>query len=129
MSEDEKEIRNLINGWMQATEEGDTNKVLELMDDDALFMVSGEEPFGKDVFASTAKADKPTMKITAKNDIHELKILNDWAWMRIHLEVNVELIDQGSTINKRGYTLTILKKDQQGKWKLFRDANLLATVS
>jgi ketosteroid isomerase-like protein len=47
MTEDERVIRELINTWMTATRTGDVPTVLSLMNDDAIFMVPGQEPFGK----------------------------------------------------------------------------------
>ena len=56
MKSDEDEIRELVAKWMKATKEGDSETVLGLMADDAVFIVPGEKPFGKDAFASAAKS-------------------------------------------------------------------------
>lgn len=58
MTDDERAIRDLVTTWMRASEAGDTNTVLGLMADDALFMVPGREPFGKDVFRTASQAMK-----------------------------------------------------------------------
>ena len=47
MTEDERAIRELIATWMRASMAGDTETVLSLMADDVVFMVAGQEPFGK----------------------------------------------------------------------------------
>ena len=47
MTEDERAIRELIATWMRASMAGDTDTVLSLMADDVVFMVAGQEPFGK----------------------------------------------------------------------------------
>jgi uncharacterized protein (TIGR02246 family) len=56
MSPDERAIRELIAKWMQASQAGDTATVLGLMTDDVVFMVPGQEPFGKQAFQA-ASAD------------------------------------------------------------------------
>ena len=56
MSPDERAIRELVDTWMKASRAGDTATVLNLMSDDAIFMVPGREPFGKDAFAASSKA-------------------------------------------------------------------------
>lgn len=41
MNRDEREIRDLVASWMKATREGDSETVLNLMADDAIFLVPG----------------------------------------------------------------------------------------
>ena len=122
MSDDERAIRQLVETWIEATKAGDTETVLGLMADDAIFMVPGREPFGKDAFKTTSNGQKG-LRIEGKNDIRELKILGDWAYMRSHIEMTMTLPD-GKTMRRAGYTLTILRK-VAGRWLLSRDANLL----
>jgi uncharacterized protein (TIGR02246 family) len=123
MSEDEKAIRELVETWMRATRAGDTETVLSLMADDAVFMVPGQEPFGKEAFRAAAQGQKD-LRIDGKSDIRELKVLGDWAYMRNHIDMTATLPD-GKTVRRAGYTLTILRKEASGRWVLSRDANLL----
>jgi uncharacterized protein (TIGR02246 family) len=48
---DEQQIRELVATWMSATKAGDLATVLDLMTDDAVFLVAGRPPFGKQEFA------------------------------------------------------------------------------
>jgi uncharacterized protein (TIGR02246 family) len=50
--------------------------------------------------------------------------LGDWACLRNHLQVTVTPPGD-SPVKRAGYTLTILRKQADGKWLLARDANLL----
>ena len=52
---DEQKIRELVANWMAATKAGDLATVLSLMADDVLFMVPGQEPFGKEAFAAASQ--------------------------------------------------------------------------
>jgi uncharacterized protein (TIGR02246 family) len=127
MTNDERAIRALIETWMSASRTGDLATVLGLMADDAVFMVPGQKPFGKEAFAGTSEQMK-NVHIDGRSEIEELKVLGDWAYLRNHIEVT--MTPQGGTPTRRaGYTLTILRKEADGRWVLARDANLLAPVT
>ena len=108
---------------MSASKAGDIATVLGLMSNDVVFMVPGQEPFGKEAFAAGSKA-MTGAKIEGTSDIVELKVLGDWAWMRNRLEVSITP-PGGQPMTRRGYTLSILRKNPDGKWVFARDANLL----
>jgi uncharacterized protein (TIGR02246 family) len=126
MNEDERAIRELVETWMTATKKGDLETVLGLMADDVIFMVPGREPFGKQEFA-TQSQDMKDVRIEGTSDIQELKILGDWAWLRNRLEM-IMTPPGGESVRRAGYTLTILRKEADGSWRLARDANLLDEV-
>jgi uncharacterized protein (TIGR02246 family) len=86
MSDDERAIRDLIATWMSASQAGDTDKVLSLMTDDVVFMVPGQEPFGKAAF-SAASQDMQGARIAGTSEIRELQVLGDWAYLRGHLRI------------------------------------------
>jgi uncharacterized protein (TIGR02246 family) len=124
MTDDERAIRALVDTWMAASRAGDTEKVLSLMADDAIFMVPGQQPFGKEAFAKASTAQKD-VRIEGASDIQEIKVLGDWAYLRNHITVRITP-PGGATMQRSGYTLTILHKLPAGNWVLVRDANLLA---
>src|SRR2546427_655006 len=66
--------------------------------------------------------------LEATIEIHEIKVLGDWAWMRNRLKVTVTP-PNGKPVLRSGYTLTIFRKKTDGRWVIHRDANLLTTVS
>jgi uncharacterized protein (TIGR02246 family) len=59
------------------------------------------------------------------SDIQELQVLGDWAYLRNYIEM-VVTPSNGAPVRRSGYTLTILRKEPDGRWRLARDANLLA---
>ena len=65
------------------------------------------------------------VRIDGRSDIQELRVLGDWAWLRNHLEIRTTPPD-AQPVSRSGYTLTILRKGDDGKWRLYRDANLVA---
>jgi len=125
MSDDEKAIRRLIETWMRATKEGDLSIVLSLMSDDVIFMVPGQEPFGKEEFAASFQQLK-NVRIDTESNIQEVKVLGDWAYLRNHLSVTMVPLQGGRKVRRRGYTLSVLNKTPAGNWVLVRDTNLLS---
>ncbi|WP_246679552.1 SgcJ/EcaC family oxidoreductase [Mesorhizobium sp. B2-3-5] len=124
MNEDEKAIRQVVDTWMTASKNGDTTTVLSLMTDDVVFMVPGREPFGKAAFAKASQG-MADAKIDGTSEILELQLLGDWAFIRNRIEMSITSPD--GSAHRSGYTLTLLRKEKDGQWRLARDANLLAT--
>src|ERR1051325_2927705 len=127
MHNDEDAIRELISTWLSASKAGDTERVLSLMTDDVVFLVSGHDPMrGKAAFAASqgALAD---VEIDATSEVQEVRVSGDWAsaWAKL----TVVMTPKDGTANKRsGNTLSVFQK-QSGKWLLARDANMLAPVA
>ena len=123
MTEDERSIRTLVDTWMTATQRGDLQTVLSLMADDVIFMVPGQEPFGKEAFAAASRSMK-SARVEGRSDIEELTVLGNWAYVRNHIDLTITP-EQGAPMHRAGYTLTILRKEADGRWVLARDANLV----
>jgi uncharacterized protein (TIGR02246 family) len=124
MDPDEQAIRQLVDKWMIASKAGDLDTVLGMMDDDVLFMVAGREPFGKAMFAAGAQAMKD-LRIEGTSEIQEIKVIGEWAWMRNRLKMIVSPL-AGPSTRRSGFTLTVLRKNPDGAWVIYRDANLLS---
>ncbi|HET8545782.1 MAG TPA: SgcJ/EcaC family oxidoreductase [Pseudolabrys sp.] len=123
MSPDERAIRELVDAWMKASRAGDTETVLSLMSDDVIFMVPGREPFGKQTFAANSRS-MVGVKLEGSADIRELEVLGDWAYLRNFIEITITP-PGGEAVRRSGFTLTILRKEPDGRWVLARDANLV----
>jgi uncharacterized protein (TIGR02246 family) len=123
-SDDERAIRDVVARWFDASRRGDTQTVLSLMCDDAVFLVPGREPFGKEVFRQTSR-DMSGVRIEGGSEIQELRVLGDWAFTRSHATVTMTP-QEGVPITRAGHILTIFRKEPDGHWRVARDANLLA---
>ena len=123
MTDDERAIRELVETWMTASKAGDTATVLDLMTDDVVFMTIGQEPFGKEHFRDSSESMRG-IDIDGQAETLEVELLGDTAWIRNRLEM-VMTPEGGEPMRRSGYTLTILKKGGDGRWRLFRDANLV----
>lgn len=124
MTEDELAIRELVDRWMEASRAGEIETVLDLMTDDVVFMTPGREPFGKEAFRAASEA-MGGVHMDGRAEIREIQVIDDWAWIRNHIDLTVTP-PEGETVRRSGYTLTILRKGDDGRWRLFRDANLVA---
>jgi len=126
MTNDERAICELVQTWMAATKAGDIQTVLSLMTDDVVFMTPGNEPFGKEVFATTAEQMKDALQVLeGMSEIREIQVLGDWAYLRNYMEITMTMPDSPTPVHRSGYTLTLLRKESDGRWRIARDANLL----
>ena len=57
-------------------------------------------------------------------EVREIEVVGDWAWVRNHIEMAMTP-PGGEPVRRAGYTLSILRKGADGRWRLFRDANLV----
>jgi uncharacterized protein (TIGR02246 family) len=124
MSDDERAIRDVVDRWMEASRAGDTAAVLDLMADDVIFMTPRGEPFGKEEFRTRSESLKGT-EIDGQAETLEIEVLGDRAWIRNHLDMTMTP-PGGAKVHRSGYTLTILEKGADGRWRLKRDANLVS---
>ena len=123
MTDDVRQIRELVVAWIAASKAGDLSALMDMMTDDVVFMTPGRPPFGKAEFA----ADSERMKgaaIDARADVQEIEVLGPWAYIRNHIQA--ELTFPGQTPrHMSGYAMTVLRKDADGRWRIARDANLV----
>ncbi|MBN1238958.1 MAG: SgcJ/EcaC family oxidoreductase [Gammaproteobacteria bacterium] len=129
MQSDEQEIRQLVSTWMSATKAGDVDTILSLMTEDAVFLVPGQAIMRKSDFAAAARAQAgaEAPQFDGSSEIEEIRVLGDWAFMWTRLSVTVTPAGGGKPMTRAGHTLSILRKEN-GRWRLARDANLLAPV-
>ena len=127
MTDDERAIRKLVDTWMSATKSGDVASVLKLMTDDVIFMVPGQEPFGKAVFAAASKGMEG-IHFDGTSEVLEVHVLGTWAFIRNRIDIAVTP-PGGATVRRGGYTLTVLAKGDDGQWRIARDANLVTPRS
>ena len=123
MSEDERAIRALVDAWMAASRAGDLGTVVSLMTEDAIFMVPGRPPFGKDAFRAASEGMRG-VQLDGQALIDELQILGDWAYLRNYIDMTLTP-PGGAPTRRSGHTLTVLRKEADGRWRLARDANFV----
>lgn len=129
MSDDEREIRDVVSRWMTAVRVGDVDTVLSLMTGDAIFLQPGQPAMDRADFARVARAQAAagSPRIDGHSSIVELRIAGDWAFMISELTVTMTPVDGDVPSRRAGHTLTVFERCDGG-WRLARDANLLAPV-
>ena len=127
MSNDEQKIRDVIATWMRATETGDLPQVLRLMADDVVFLTPGNPPMrGRKAFAAASQAMAPKVRIEGTSEVQEIRVAGEWAYCWTDLSVTITPRQGGEPKRRSGHTLTILRKNPDGAWVVYRDANLLS---
>jgi uncharacterized protein (TIGR02246 family) len=128
MSEDEQAIRTVVATWIEATRRGDIQAVLDLMTEDALFLVPGQPPMDKAAFATASRSQASAkLDIDAQSEIREVRVEGTMGYIWSHLRVTVTPAVAGEKVQRAGHTLTVFRKTG-GRWLLSRDANLLVRV-
>ena len=130
MSADEQAIRSLIETWLAATAAGDVPKVLELMDDDVVFIGPGRPPMcGKETFAAASRAMDGKAQWNGSADIKEIRVFGDWAYCWNHLTMTLSSGEGAPPMRMSGPALSVLRKNADGRWLMFRDANMVTPIS
>ena len=127
MPDDKQQIRDLIDAWARASAAGDLEKILSLMDEDAVFLRAGHPPMrGREAFAAQFQQAIEQVRIEASSDIQEIYVAGDIAYCWNQLSVTMTPLKGGTPMRHTGPVLTIFRKEADGNWVLSRDANLLA---
>jgi len=111
MRGDERAIRDVINEWQHATAAGDIDAVLSLMTDDVVFLVPGEEPFGKAEFEAGSRKRGDT-KVEGTSEIEEIEVVGDWGWARTRISVAMTP-PNGEATARSGRTLSIFRREEK----------------
>jgi uncharacterized protein (TIGR02246 family) len=123
MTDDAREIRELIDSWIAASNAGDVPALMDMMTDDVIFMTPGRPPFGKAEFAADSERVKGAA-IDAHAEVQEIDVFGPRAYIRNH--VRVELRAPGQPARRMsGYAMSVLRKETDGRWRIARDANLV----
>lgn len=121
---DEQAIRVAIECWLDATKRGDHETLASLLDDDMIFVVPGRPPFGKEEFL--AEPSPPPHRFEADVDLHEVAVHGDWALSRLDLAIELEPTPGAGTIKLAGPTMSLWRRAPDGRWRLWRDSNMVA---
>jgi uncharacterized protein (TIGR02246 family) len=128
--QDNEKIREVVTTWMRATAEGDLETVLSLIVEDAVFLLSGQPAMrGQEAFAGAPlRSALEQVRIEGKPDIQEIHVAGDYALCWNQLSLMVTPLQGGPVQRRAGPTLSVFRKEPDGRWILFRDANMLSAV-
>jgi len=124
---DEQQIRDLITTWLRVSAEGDISQILPLMTEDVVFLVAGQPPMrGREAFAASFAGWQGKFSLETDCEIQEIQVSGNLAYSWTRLSVTMTPIAGGPANLRSGNTLTVLRKNAEGNWQIFRDANLLS---
>lgn len=124
---DESAVGNYFSRWQRAASTNDLAAMLAMIADDAVFLVAGQAPFGKREFAEM-QAGTNAFQLDFESTIGGLTIHGDLAVCWCRLAVTMTPRADAEPVLRRGHTLTVLRHESDGQWRLWRDANLLVRV-
>ena len=123
MTDDARQIRELIDSWIAASNAGDIAALMDMMTDDVIFMTPGRPPFGKAQFAADSERVKGAA-IDAHAEVQEIDVFGPRAYIRNHVRVELSVPGQPAR-RMSGYAMSVLRKEADGRWRIARDANLV----
>ena len=130
MTEDEQAIRTLVKTWMEATRTEDLDRILELIDDDVVFIGAGRPVMrGKAPFVELSRARQGKARVDGSVETQEVRVFGDWAYVWNQLSVTVTPVGGGEPMRMAGPSMSILRKKPDGRWVVFRDANMVTPTS
>ena len=124
---DEEEIRGVVATWLRATAEGDLETVLGLMSEEVVFLLPGQEPMrGRAAFAEGFLSMKGRIKIEAVSEIQEILVMGDYASCWNRLRLTLSFLPGGEQKHREGPVLSLFRREEDGRWRIYRDANMLS---
>jgi len=127
--QDNEKIREVVAAWMRATAEGDAETVLSLIAEDAVFLLPGQPPMrGRETFATALHSTLRQVHIEGEPDIQEIHVAGNYAICWNQISLTVTPLQGGPAQRRAGPTLSVFRKEPDGRWILFRDANMLTAV-
>jgi uncharacterized protein (TIGR02246 family) len=127
MNPDEQAIRSAVQAWLRASADGDLPRVLALMDDDVVFLGPGRPAMRKAEFEAASKGMAGKVRIEGQSNIQEVHVAGDWAYVWTELTITMQPIGGAAAVHRRGPGLSVWRKNRDGAWVIFRDANMVAT--
>jgi uncharacterized protein (TIGR02246 family) len=121
---DEQEIGDLMARWRDCAAKGDVQALVGMLTDDVVFLTPGNAPFGRDQFAAGFRQFSSRASIATRQDVKEIHVEGDLAYVLSHLRVTLTPRDGGPVQVNEGEALTVFRR-QGGRWRLARDANLM----
>lgn len=115
--------------WFQATAVGDLDRLLALMAEDVIFFTPGRPPFGREEFGANFRAGAAMVALQCGGTMEHVEVHGEIAIARSKLRVTITPRNKTAARVMSGYTLTVFRRQQNGRWFLAQDANMLTPES
>lgn len=114
--QEKQKIRDVIDTWIKASAAADFNRVLPLTAKDVVFLRPGHPDM------------KGKIHFEGRSDIREIQITGNYAFVWNYMSASVTPLPDGSPKRLGGNILSVFRKEPDGRWVLFRDANMLTPI-
>lgn len=122
---DEQAIRDLVQQWTAASERGDYAAIERMMHPEIVFLTAGNEPMGREQFREGFLNIVKTMQFEGTAETREVEVSGDlayaWNWINVRIKGTADDV----SIERKGHVLSVYKRNAEGQWQLWRDANLM----
>ena len=123
---DEDAIRELMRHWRQATADGDVSQLLPLMAEDVVFLSAGQPALrGRGAFETHLRTALKTVRLQPTAELQEMAVAGEFAYCWSDVVLRVTPRDAAPALQLVGADLTILRKEPDGRWVVFRAASML----
>src|SRR4051812_16693904 len=110
---EKQKIRQAIEAWLRASKSGDTDALLQLMAEDVVFLLPGQEPMrGRSAFAAASRSSGRKFRfVEGTPQIQEIHIAGDFAICWNHLDVRLAAEEDGKIHHHAGNILSVFRKE------------------
>jgi uncharacterized protein (TIGR02246 family) len=122
---DEQAIRTVIANWLDASTRGDYAALEPMMHPDVQFLTVGNEPMTRDSYREVFENVISTMKLEGTSDVREVQVEGDLAYAWAFISIGFKTAASDVHVERNGNVLSIFKRNAEGQWQLWRDANLM----
>jgi uncharacterized protein (TIGR02246 family) len=96
------------------------------MAEDVVFLTPWQQPMrGREAFAQGFTKFLERGRIESTGEVQEIQVAGDLAYCWSELSVTLIPHESDEPEHRTGPTLTIFRREADGRWAVFRDANLL----
>lgn len=128
MTEPERAIHDLHATWIAAVNAGDLDRLLALMNDDAVFLTPGQLPSRRDDFAANFASAHERLRVRCTSELEEVVAVGGVAYTRSRDGLSVVPRAGGEPTQLAGYRMTVYREQPDGRWLLARDIHTLVPV-
>ena len=123
---DDRAIRNIIESWYRAMEEGDVVGLLSLVTNDVIVKAPGSEPIsGKSQLERVLSAFLQTHSETVDFEVDEVETSGQLAFAGISESATIQPRSGANSTIVNGMHLMILRRQPDGEWLIARDISSL----
>ena len=120
---DEAAVKNVLEDFLKPFEDDDVDGLLDYYADDMIWMLPNSPVDASKVEARNFYKSAFMRGVFSENnvEIHELKVLGDWAFVRFTASGRFTQHGEQSGPIRGSRHLMLLRKQQDGSWKISRD--------